>query len=74
MTSRKPRPETALPARPAKLVPYPPASIWKTKEEGVVFQFRGNVFARRGNQVTQITTAEEGTQSSADSASKLPRE
>lgn len=42
-------------APPSKSVPYPPASIWKTKEEGASFEFRGNAFARRGNLVSLLT-------------------
>jgi hypothetical protein len=55
MTPRKPQSPVALPP-PSKLVPYPPASIWKTKEEGASFEFRGNSFARRGNLVTHLPT------------------
>jgi hypothetical protein len=54
MTPRKPRTEAAqLPPQP-KSVPYPPASIWKTKEDGADFEFRGNTFARRGDRVARI--------------------
>ncbi len=54
MTSRKPRIEPPPPVPQPKSIPYPPASIWKGKEEGVSFNFRGNVFARRGNYVVQV--------------------
>jgi hypothetical protein len=52
------------------LVAYPPASIWKTKEEGATFEFRGNSFARRGNLVAHLPAP---TANQADSA-KSPEE
>ncbi len=65
MSSRKPRVEVTLPSAQAKAVPYPPASIWKTKEEGVGFDFRGNVFARCGNHVARVFNADKPGTSSA---------
>jgi hypothetical protein len=54
MTLRKPRIDpTPSPPEP-KTVPYPPAAIWKTKEDGIDFAFRGNMFVRRGDRVSRI--------------------
>jgi hypothetical protein len=61
MTTRKPRIEAApQPALP-KSVPYPPAAIWKTKEDGADFSFRGNTFVRRGDRVARVFEPASGT-------------
>ncbi len=58
MTTRKSRTEpTPFPPQP-KSIPYPPAEIWKTKEENVSFSFRGNNFARRGDRVHRLPETE----------------
>ncbi|MGC4088632.1 MAG: hypothetical protein QM756_12185 [Polyangiaceae bacterium] len=63
MTSRKPRPAAPppLPEPAAKAIPYPPAAIWKDKEQGVRFEFRGNSFVRRGSHVTRVLDTDEST-------------
>ena len=55
MTRRKPPIELSPLSPQPKTVAYPPADIWKTKEEGVDFAFRGNLFVRRGNLVSRVT-------------------
>jgi hypothetical protein len=42
----------------AVAIPYPPAAIWKDKEQGVSFEFRGNTFVRRGMYVTRLLAEE----------------
>jgi hypothetical protein len=66
MSTRKPRAAAAPEPPPQKLVPYPPPAIWKTKEEGAAFTFRGNTFMRRGDRVSyQAPPADSGSQGSS---------
>ena len=57
MTARKTQPVSS-PLPKAVAIPYPPASIWKDKEQGVSFEFRGNTFVRRGMYVTRLLAEE----------------
>lgn len=57
MTARKAQP-AASPMPKAIAIPYPPAAIWKDKEQGVAFEFRGNTFVRRGMYVTRVAAEE----------------
>ena len=53
MTARKrPLPASSAPMPKPQAIAYPPASIWKEKEQGVGFEFRGNTFVRTGMHVT----------------------
>lgn len=60
MKASKPsRSGSALPVVPQpKPIPFPPAAIWKNKEPGVTFEFRGNFFARHGMHVTRVVPNE----------------
>ena len=61
MTARK-RPLVSAPPMPKpQAIAYPPASIWKDKEQGVTFEFRGNTFARSGAHVTLVPNPAEAT-------------
>jgi len=54
MSRSKPRTEVSpLPPQP-KTVPYPPPAIWKGKEDGVEFEFRGNKFVRLGARISRV--------------------
>lgn len=58
MTARKTPPAASTPIPKAIAIPYPPATIWKDKEQGVSFAFRGNTFVRRGMHVIRVVAEE----------------
>ena len=70
MTARKARLDLPAPPPQPKAVPYPPATIWKTKEEGVAFDYRGNVFERRGNHVARVLAGGEAAEKTAGGSQK----
>lgn len=58
MTARKAPPAPSPPLPKVAAIPYPPAAIWREKEQGISFEFRGNTFVRHGAHVTRLTTDE----------------
>lgn len=69
MTARKSQSTASTPMPKSIAIPYPPATIWKDKEQGVNFEFRGNTFVRRGMHVTRVVAEEATTAGAVTTAS-----
>ena len=53
MTLRK-RSSAVPPPALTKAVPYPPEAMWRERQEGEVFAYRGNTFKRQGQKITRV--------------------